>query len=59
MDGEVEPVNDQDITRLLQSWGNGNRDALDELMPVVYSELRKLAARTLNARIIRCARRRW
>jgi len=44
MDGEVEQL---DITRLLQSWGNGNKDALDQLMPVVYGELRKLAQRCL------------
>ena len=54
MDGEAEPagqpvdqIEQQDITRLLQSWGNGNKDALDQLMPVVYSQLRKLAARCL------------
>jgi RNA polymerase sigma factor (TIGR02999 family) len=50
MDGEAEPVEQveqQDITRLLQSWGNGNKDALDQLMPVVYSQLRKLAVRCL------------
>jgi RNA polymerase sigma factor (TIGR02999 family) len=49
MDGEAGLASQQEITRLLQSWGNGNRDALDQLMPVVYSELRKLAARCLYA----------
>ena len=33
----------QDITRLLLAWGAGDQAALDELMPLVYSELRKLA----------------
>ena len=32
------------ITKLLQKWSNGNRDALDELMPLVYTELHKQAA---------------
>lgn len=32
-----------DITRLLTRWGAGDQDALGELMPVVYAELRKLA----------------
>jgi RNA polymerase sigma factor (TIGR02999 family) len=32
-----------DITRLLTRWGDGDQDALGELMPVVYAELRKLA----------------
>lgn len=32
-----------DVTRLLQRWSGGDRDALDALMPVVYSELRRIA----------------
>lgn len=31
------------ITGLLQSWSDGDRGALDRLMPMVYPELRKLA----------------
>jgi RNA polymerase sigma factor (TIGR02999 family) len=31
------------ITRLLADWGKGNDAARDELIPVLYSELRKLA----------------
>src|SRR5262245_15753036 len=34
----------KDITQLLVAWGNGDRDALDKLMPLVYQELHKLAA---------------
>ena len=37
----------QVVTRLLQEWRNGNQQALDELMPVVYDELRGLAGRCL------------
>jgi RNA polymerase sigma factor (TIGR02999 family) len=37
------------VTRLLQEWGSGNKAALDELMPVVYEQLRKLASRCLRA----------
>jgi RNA polymerase sigma factor (TIGR02999 family) len=33
----------QDITQLLLAWGAGDAAALDELMPIVYAELRKLA----------------
>lgn len=33
----------QEITRLLLDWGKGNKAALDELMPIVYNELRRLA----------------
>lgn len=32
------------VTRLLQEWGRGKRDALDDLMPLVYDELRRIAA---------------
>jgi RNA polymerase sigma factor (TIGR02999 family) len=32
-----------ELTRLLESWSQGNPDALDRLTPIVYAELRKLA----------------
>lgn len=32
------------VTRLLINWQRGDKDALDQLMPLVYQELRKLAA---------------
>jgi RNA polymerase sigma factor (TIGR02999 family) len=31
------------ITQLLLAWGNGEKRALEELMPLVYDELRRLA----------------
>jgi len=36
-----------DITRLLQDWQSGDRDALDRLMPLVYDELHLIASRHL------------
>jgi DNA-directed RNA polymerase specialized sigma24 family protein len=36
-----------EIARLLDAWGNGDRAALDQLVPLVHAELRKLAARRL------------
>ena len=33
----------QEVSNLLHAWRNGDRAALDELMPLVYSELRRLA----------------
>lgn len=41
---------DQTVTQLLVKWGSGDRAALDELIPLVYSELRKLAASYLRRR---------
>ena len=35
------------VTGLLHQWKNGDQKALDELMPVVYDELRRLSARCL------------
>lgn len=32
-----------EVTRLLQDWSVGNREALDKLLPLVYNELRRLA----------------
>ena len=37
-----------DVTQLLRSWRDGNKQALDELLPLVYSELRGLAERALR-----------
>jgi len=36
------------VTRLLQEWGNGNQAALEQLMPLVYEELRKMARRHMQ-----------
>lgn len=38
-----------DVTALLAEWGHGNTDALNELLPIVYAELRRVAARQLRA----------
>ena len=37
-----------DVTELLMDWGNGNRAALDRLMPLIYDELHRLAARQIR-----------
>jgi RNA polymerase sigma factor (TIGR02999 family) len=36
------------VTSLLQQWSSGNKEALDQLMPLVYDQLRKLASRCLR-----------
>src|SRR5688572_16140546 len=38
----------QQVTQLLVAWGDGDRAALDELMPLVYEELRRLAHRYMG-----------
>jgi RNA polymerase sigma factor (TIGR02999 family) len=37
------------VTQLLQQWSSGNKQALDELMPVVYDQLRKVASNCLRS----------
>jgi RNA polymerase sigma factor (TIGR02999 family) len=46
LDGSLAPRN---LTQLLVQWRNGDRSALDEMTPVVYDELRRLARHFLAA----------
>ena len=39
-----------DVTELLMDWHNGDQSAIDELIPLVYDELRRLAASYLRRR---------
>jgi RNA polymerase sigma-70 factor (ECF subfamily) len=38
----------QDVTALLLQWREGNKDALDRLVPIVYAELRRVARARLR-----------
>ena len=42
------PADRASITQLLRQWGSGDKAAFDQLMPVVYDQLHKLAARSLR-----------
>ena len=42
-------IPERDITALLKDWSGGDRAALEKLMPVVYEELRRLAAAHLRS----------
>ena len=37
-----------DVTRLLVDWSDGDAAALEKLLPIVYSELRRIARRALH-----------
>jgi DNA-directed RNA polymerase specialized sigma24 family protein len=37
-----------DVTHLLVAWRNGDQASLAQLLPLVYDELRRLAARYLH-----------
>jgi RNA polymerase sigma factor (TIGR02999 family) len=36
------------VTNLLRRWGRGDREALDQLMPLVYQELHRMASRYMT-----------
>jgi RNA polymerase sigma factor (TIGR02999 family) len=38
----------QNVTQILIGWGQGDKEALDKLVPLVYDELRRQAARYLR-----------
>jgi RNA polymerase sigma factor (TIGR02999 family) len=42
------PRQEHQITELLVEWSGGNQDALDELYPLVYDELHRLARRYMS-----------
>lgn len=45
----VEPATDpRDVTRLLRRWADGNHEAFDQLIHVVYADLRRIAHRRLQ-----------
>jgi len=37
-----------DVTQLLAAWSNGDRSAADQLLPIVYDELHRSAARAMR-----------
>src|SRR6266566_6079080 len=41
-------VSPRDVTALLGDWSGGDRTALNQLLPLVYAELRRVAARQLR-----------
>jgi RNA polymerase sigma factor (TIGR02999 family) len=45
---ELMPQSQQNVTELLIAWSDGNKQALDLLMPIVFDELRRQAARYLR-----------
>ena len=44
----MEPETTGEPTQLLRAWANGNADALEQLVPLVYRELRRIAGRCMQ-----------
>ena len=45
----MTPSSDPKLTRLLEAWRQGDSKAADELVPLVYAELRRIAAAKLRS----------
>jgi len=41
-------ISPQEVTQLLAAWGQGDRSALDRLLPLVHAELRRIARRQMS-----------
>ncbi len=39
---------DRQVTELLSAWRSGDSDALEQLIPIVYDELRRVAGRFMR-----------
>src|SRR5215475_14215643 len=44
----MKPPSQNEITQLLLAWSDGNKAALEELTPLVYAELHRLAERYMR-----------
>jgi len=44
----MPPSSPSDVTRLLRQWSQGDREALNQLVPLMYAELRHLAHQRLR-----------
>jgi RNA polymerase sigma factor (TIGR02999 family) len=44
----VSQASQHEVTRLLRAWGAGDESALEQLMPLVYAELHRLAHRYMS-----------
>jgi RNA polymerase sigma-70 factor (ECF subfamily) len=45
---DVTRVSEAEVTLLLKAWANGNDSVLDELIPIVYGELRRMAHQQMS-----------
>ncbi|HTA70403.1 MAG TPA: ECF-type sigma factor, partial [Bryobacteraceae bacterium] len=46
----METLGPNDITAMLAAWNEGDKDALDRLMSILYPEFRRIARRHLGRR---------
>jgi RNA polymerase sigma factor (TIGR02999 family) len=46
--GEGRPLTEETITQLLARWSSGDQEAAERVLPLIYGELRRIAARQLR-----------
>jgi len=46
---EAEMSSERSVTALFEDWSRGDTTALDQLLPLLYAELRRIAARQLRS----------
>jgi len=46
--GSITPPSQNEVPQLLLAWSDGDKAALEELTPLVYAELRRLAKRRMR-----------
>ena len=39
----------KEVTKLLEAWSEGKSEAIDELMPLVYQELKRMAKNYMSS----------
>jgi RNA polymerase sigma-70 factor (ECF subfamily) len=44
----MKSFSSKNITELILAWGNGDKEAINQLIPLIYSELHRLAARYMR-----------
>lgn len=44
----MKPLSSGKLTELMQAWSDGNEEALHQLIPLIYDELRRIAARHMR-----------
>ena len=44
----MKPISSPSVTQLLVAWGNGEKEVLNLLIPLIYEELHRLAARYMR-----------
>ena len=61
LEASVSEVRARNVTALLMRWRAGDEAAVQELVPLVHAELRRLAKHYMagERRVTRCRPRRW